>query len=898
MLKRGFFICLISILGLPLFGQYIPGQNWKQMESSQYQLIFPDFLKIQADEAYLLTLKYEQVLQQGLNPHRFMQYPLVLYPWSMISNGYVTSLVHHSLWYTAPKKHSLGSLSWPELLAIHEGRHVMQMQTLLHSTSMGLYYMGGELLFSLSVISVPSWVYEGDAVFTETVLGNSGRGRQSSFDRNMRILWNEGNIPSYSALFLPSRKNLNTNAYSGGYFFTSWIKKEYGVDVIGDFYRYQAGLPLPVFGTARAFKQISNQSLRHNYHQFSDAMSQWFQMPHDWSIEIEWITPPSDKSWIIYSQLLKNQDHLYALVHSPSMHSRVIRVDEESRKIRDLDVFSRMDLSDNQIIWDQSISGDRYTHSNETEIWTMDLRGHSRNRLLPAGRYFSPSYHPDGKKIAMIELDQLSLPSLLLIDTKANLQERVKIENALAAFWPSWSPDGKSLLLVLQNHSGTYLAEYTIESKQWSALTAPGPRSLDRPFWIGNNPAFLVDDEERMNLIMLKEDKLYRLNAGGYGISSAGADRNGTLYLVSRNSGRGDQIGRINNPEWTVIEPEELTRPSSGYFQQVLFDNQPIFSPVAEATEVKPYRTPLFNPYSWGFVTILGDIPEGSYLPINLASQDPLNSNSWELTYMQNVDGPKSSLRFIGDFNYLYTPVRITLLQDIPGMEEQAIDSIASLGISLPLGLHRGNRHFSTQSYGAMQGLIRQTGSDQQFLLLAETQFNMKHWKTGSSRDIGNRWEQGFSAWLNQPLEPQQDGTWGFSINTAVPGPWNQRLEARYTREYNPLGLISNAADPRGWDIDFDEDFEAIRSTYHIPLLYPELELSKFYFLSRIRLSGFYDRKWNHSGQVYSSTGAELTLDFYPLQLPVELYAGLRYSYRIEDQSPLFEITLMSAELF
>jgi len=898
MTKRLFFICLLWVLTFSLFAQYMPGQNWMQMNTTQYQLIFPDFLIFQAEEAAKLTQKYDLALTQGLDPTRFIQYPLILYPWSMVSNGYVTSLVHHSLWYTAPMKHSLGALSWPELLAIHEGRHVKQMQTLMHSTSMGLYYMGGELLFSLSVISVPSWVYEGDAVFTETHLGNSGRGRQSSFDRNMRILWNEGNIPSYSALFLPSRKYLNTNAYNGGYFFTSWMKKEYGADVLGDFYRYQAGLPLPVFGTTHAFKRISGSNTQKNYHQFTEALSQWFEAPDNWSNEMEWITAPPEKSWVIYSQLIGNQDQLFALAHSPTMNSRLISVGEEIRKIRDLEAFSRIDISENLFIWDQSISGDRYSQSSETEIWTMDLQNRKRQKLLSSGRYYSPTFSQDGRKIALIELDPQSRPTLLLMNAQGEDQERIPVENAIAAFWPSWSPDGKRLLLILQDFKGTYLAEYSLNSRQWNQLTAHSPRSLDRPFWIGENPAFLVDDEERMNLIMLKEGQFYRLKAGGYGISSARADRSGQIYLVSRNSGSGDQVGLLKSPEWILIEAEELTGPAEGYFQQVEMEPIDLSAPVEEQIEAKPYRTPLFNPYSWGLITVLGELPEGSYLPINLASQDPLNSNSWEITYMQNTDGPQNSLRYIGDFNYFYTPFRITLLQDLPGKKEEPIDSIASIGLTLPLGRQRGDRHLSTRTYGGIQGLMRQTGPDQQYLLLAETQFDALNWKTGSSRDIKNRWEQGFSAWLNQPLEPQRKGTWGFSINAAFPGPWNQRLEARYTREYNPLGLISNVADPRGWDIEMDEDVEALRCSYHIPLLYPELELTKFYFLSRVRLLGFYDRKWDPAGQVFSSTGAELITDFYPIQLPVEIYMGMRYAYRIEDNSSIVEFTLMGAELF
>lgn len=897
--KKGLLIPVIFLISLSLYAQYIPGQNWMQLNNRQYQLIFPDFLILQAEEVAAFTEKYDLALEQGLDPQYITQYPLILYPWSMVSNGYVTSLVHHSLWYTAPMKQSLGALSWPELLTIHEGRHVKQMQSLMRSTSRALYFMGGEVLFSLSIISVPSWVYEGDAVFTETLLGDSGRGRQSSFQRNMRILWNEDNIPSSSALFLPSRKYLNTNAYSGGYFLTSWLKKEQGFEAVGELYRRQAELPLPVIGTNRAFRKITGLNLQANYLRFSEDLSQWFQEPQRWEGNVEWLSEPASSSWIIYSQLLIEEDHFFALSHSPSLHSRLIEwKEEEWQKNCDLDIFSRMDASAENLVWDQTISGDRYPDSIDTEIWAQDLLSGTKRKILGRGRYYSPAYSTDGNYLAVLELDMQSVPYLLLMDGDGENLQSIPVENAFAAFWPSWSDDGKSLLLILQNQQGSYLAQYERETNTWTALTPPSPRSLDRPFWLGGNPAFLVDDEERMNLIMLEEGKYYRLKAGAYGITSAQADREGTLYLVSRNSGKGDQIAKVETPEWEQIDEKELTEEAAGYFQQVPVDPLPAEEVILQDNEPEKYRTPLFNPYGWGLYTVLGDLPEGSYIPVTLASQDPLNSNSWEISLLYNSNEERSSMRYIGLFHYLYTPIQVKLYQDIPSQDVRPMDSIASMGISLPLGIHRGDRHLSSLSYAGFQGLLRQTGSYRQSLLLAEGQFDLQHWKSGSSRDIKNRWEQGLSAWINQPVEPQMEGIWGYSVNGAFPGPLKQRLEGRYSREYNPIGLSSKVAAPRGWDVSAMEDLEALRFTYHIPLLYPEVEISKFFFLSRIRLSAFYDRMWDNTDRIFSSAGAEITADFYPLQLPVEIYMGLRYSHRIESNTPCWEFTLLGTEIY
>src|SRR5690606_41616914 len=68
---------------------------------------------------------------------------------------------------------------WLGQLAVHELRHVVQIDKLTGYLSAPFFE---QLAFAIYGITLPSWFFEGDAVTTETVLSNSGRGRLRSWD--------------------------------------------------------------------------------------------------------------------------------------------------------------------------------------------------------------------------------------------------------------------------------------------------------------------------------------------------------------------------------------------------------------------------------------------------------------------------------------------------------------------------------------------------------------------------------------------------------------------------------------------------------------------------------------------------------------------------------------------
>ena len=80
--------------------------------------------------------------------------------------------------YPTPEQNTI-PLAPEKQLAIHELAHVFQMESLNQGFSKAMSFLFGEQFTGIVSSLLPLWFLEGDAVFAESVLTESGRGRSS-----------------------------------------------------------------------------------------------------------------------------------------------------------------------------------------------------------------------------------------------------------------------------------------------------------------------------------------------------------------------------------------------------------------------------------------------------------------------------------------------------------------------------------------------------------------------------------------------------------------------------------------------------------------------------------------------------------------------------------------------
>src|SRR5438046_2915458 len=109
------------------FGGNPPSLHWRQINSDTVRIIFPVGLDSQARRVASLVhyLAFQKPASIG---NRLYKINIVLQNQTTIANGYVALGPFRSEFFLTPTPNNfdLGSISWPDMLVLHEYRHVMQ----------------------------------------------------------------------------------------------------------------------------------------------------------------------------------------------------------------------------------------------------------------------------------------------------------------------------------------------------------------------------------------------------------------------------------------------------------------------------------------------------------------------------------------------------------------------------------------------------------------------------------------------------------------------------------------------------------------------------------------------------------------------------------------------------
>jgi len=178
---------LISTITLGQFfnpGQERYGQKWRQIQTSNFRVIYPASVEEQALQTASYLESIRDSVQLGLH-HGTRRIPVVLHPNSILSNGFVSWAPKRMELVTTPAFDGYQG-NWLNSVASHELRHVVQIDKLNNRFTRVLYFLFGEQVVGGVTAFVPTWFLEGDAVYAETEISVFGRGREPQFLQQFR----------------------------------------------------------------------------------------------------------------------------------------------------------------------------------------------------------------------------------------------------------------------------------------------------------------------------------------------------------------------------------------------------------------------------------------------------------------------------------------------------------------------------------------------------------------------------------------------------------------------------------------------------------------------------------------------------------------------------------------
>lgn len=511
------------------FGGTPPSVKWRQIDTDTARIIFPQGLDSQASR--VATLMHLQAANNRMPlGKRLKKIQVVLQNQTVIPNGYVGLGPYRSELYLTPptETFSQGTIPWTDQLALHEYRHVQQFNNFHNGLSKLMATLFGQEGYALAVnASIPDWFYEGDAVYTETVLTRQGRGRLPLFQNAYPALWAGGKRYSWMKLRNGSLKDYVPGHYDLGYLLVSYGYGKYGDDfwqkVTHDASAFK-GLFYPFQKAVQKHTGISYRAFRESalawYRQKADSAGHRKEIP----VQVQNITPGNQR--VVENYLFPyaiGQDSVLALKTSYNRRPVFIikNKDREHRiRVRDIAVDDQYSYRNGKIVYAAYENDARWRWRNYSVLKLLDIATGKQVRLTKKTKYFTPDIDASGRYVVAAEQAANGTSSLHLLNVATGEVEKKipawgghvftdpKFLNTDTVVVVVRLPDGKSVLGLADWVSGSIIR-----------LTPPSYQVAGNPSVVRDAVYFTASYEglDHVYVLKLKEKKIYRLTNGSLG---------------------------------------------------------------------------------------------------------------------------------------------------------------------------------------------------------------------------------------------------------------------------------------------------------------------------------------------------------------------------------------------
>lgn len=496
-------LAVLLVCCMPAAGQiYSPGANpsnvmWSSISTEAYEIIYPRGMDSLA-RAYAVSLeKYRGLEAAGCgfapNEKYNKRFPVVLHPFSVYSNGLVSWAPRAMHLYTVPESLNPESTPWIDQLAVHESRHVAQIQ-LGKAMSRTMNYLMGELWPGLVSGMYPGpALLEGDAVVAETALGKGGRGRTADFLEYYRVCFADSLYRDWYQWRWGSQKRYTPDYYRAGYVLNSGMRAFYGDNFFAHYTRRILKRGLPLSNLKRTVEEASGKTFHTTFNEIQKNLTGIWAADEERRgpfIDGESVTSPA-RLYDSYTSLVFADDELLAL-HAGLSNNRELVMLDYNGKPWHMNWFSQ---STSRLAYSPTLEALLWTESKPDSRWenksTSVLK--SRNgwgmvRTIAAGaKYYNPAPDPVSQDVALVQYYDNGAASVVVLDGKTGkkLLEYPAPED-VQPVEPVWTKDG----LFVSGINGDGYTIYRINSVDgafssrlgWSLLFPADHAKINRLF--------------------------------------------------------------------------------------------------------------------------------------------------------------------------------------------------------------------------------------------------------------------------------------------------------------------------------------------------------------------------------------------------------------------------------
>lgn len=518
-LKRiatSFVLVLAAISASAQF--YQTGDNpaslrWRHFKTPEFHLIY-------AEGQDSVAVRYATALEQwripvsrsiGVAPNENYRSPMpvILHPLNAASNGSVTWAPRRMDLYTVPDAYNPEPFPWISTLAIHESRHVAQLQFVNGRRFRWDSYLLGEMWGgALSAIYGGPAFFEGDAVTAETALTLSGRGRKADFLEYPMVALDHGDWRNWYGWRYSSIKRYTPDHYKVGYMTVAGMRTVYDEPLFSKKYYDRllshrfGSLPLPLGVMRKTTREVSGKKPKESFREIEEAFLE------DWRngfrergpfMPLDTVTA-APRRYSEFTGITMAGERMYAVHKGIAQAATIAEIGTDGR-VTDLRAFASMtsapQWSDRlgRLFWSENITDKRWSMESVSAIRYMDPADRKIRNLTREGRLFHPAPQPDGEKIAVTEYGFDTRSALVILDGRSGEElERFAAPDSLQIVEPVWSGEDIFVTAISDGGIGIYRA-----GAVFSEILPPLPVTIKQPRSGNGGRILFVSDRSGVN---------------------------------------------------------------------------------------------------------------------------------------------------------------------------------------------------------------------------------------------------------------------------------------------------------------------------------------------------------------------------------------------------------------
>ncbi|HEX2394765.1 MAG TPA: hypothetical protein VHI78_05425, partial [Bacteroidales bacterium] len=555
-------VALLWIFPYCLSGQfYLTGENpfsvkWNSIKTRNFEVIFPASL---AADAVKLAGRLEFAVDSMADlrhPIR-KRFPVLMQNASIYSNGMVTLAPRRMELQIMPPQDSYAQ-DWISQLSLHEFRHVAQLNKLDQGLSRVLSWFSGEIARGLVSAQIPSWFYEGDAVYNETRLSQSGRGRSAAFEMPLRtLLVQKDAVYSYDKAIFGSYRDFVPDAYVYGYKMTGFMRSHYDNKIWAEALSHVARHPYQIWPFSFYLKKNYGfykkglylktvDSLKRQYNREKEVIkySKTTKIRHRKLVYTDYLHPLQWKDQIIAFRTGMDDPGSFVAIDSNGSERRLF--------LTGITFPGDADIYGSKLIWDEIVSDPRWVKRSYSVIKEFDILSGRIRTITHKTRYFSPDISPDGSRIAVIENDIENRNYLVILDTNGIILLKIPAEKK-SLLTPEWS-GMQEITLITVSDTGKQLESVNITTGEWTVHIPHTINNISDPLQFNHFILFRAESANIENIFAFdrRSGKIYKITNSAFGarFPVLTSDKEKLIYSDYASKGFDIALTEMDTSDW------------------------------------------------------------------------------------------------------------------------------------------------------------------------------------------------------------------------------------------------------------------------------------------------------------------------------------------------------------